>query len=114
MQEPGATQSKIARKTGVAIGTIHNILNGFGPVREDIRVRIAIAYGKQPTFFFNEYSAENQVPYLTSAENRLIEAFRHLDPGRQQMVVEMIEGWASSGPSGIGGRGDGHAREKSA
>jgi transcriptional regulator with XRE-family HTH domain len=105
--DQGVTQEAIAAKVGLGQGTIHNLVNGFGTPRISTLMKIARAYGKTPGFFMSEYVAENQETY-TTPEQRLLEAFRKLDPGRQKELIEYAEYKAHQvGPHGIGGRDSG-------
>ena len=108
MRAGGLTQTEMARKCGVAQSTINNILSGAELLMPSTLKKIAEAFGESPDIFLATTIKEELQPYHTKPEQRLLDAFRHLDPGRQTMAVEMLEGWAKlSVPHGIGGRDSG-------
>lgn len=93
MKELRLTQVAMARKIGISQATVNNILSGADNIREDVRYKIAVAFGLDPAgFILHEppavYNVSNN---LTEDEKRLLAAFRDLDNKAKQRKLEDIE-----------------------
>lgn len=90
-------QSEIARKIGISQSTINNILSGADNIREDVKIKIAVAFGLDPLYFTQSgIIAEASPKYsnlivLTDRERKLLDSFRKLSEKRQKRYLEMIE-----------------------
>lgn len=93
--EGGATQTSVARKTGLSIGTINNLLYSESTkVTLETISKIAYAYGKPVTFFIAEQtlvSTEEPTDRLSEKERQLVGMFRNLDERRQDRIIGVIE-----------------------
>ena len=110
MQKESLSQASFAKKCGISQSIVSNIINGQDRFEAETVLRIANSHGLTPqTFlewpFTTGTCAENPPDYHTKPEQRLLDAFRKLDPGRQKEMIEYAEYKAHQvGPHGIGGR----------
>jgi len=90
----GATQSEIARKIGVANGTITKYLYSETEPQKETIQKIAKAYGKQMSFFMDDFSDEPKIfdpspPYKPKTPTRQM-AEQQLDELSEEELKDLV------------------------
>lgn len=93
MADQELTQTAFAKRVGISQSTVNNILSGSTNVRDDIKLKIAVAFGLPPQSFSFDVPQSSILSEdtLTAREKRLLTAYRSLDPKRQDRQLEAIE-----------------------